>query len=113
MGQQFNFYLGTERPIFGIIIPRSADRVPPKALAVAQASAKASSFMKYKTMLLALLACATLLASCAEETCPVTQAPRQDYYFKKKVKMKYNTKRKPTPSLIHITRVNYKPHESK
>lgn len=74
--------------------------------------------MKYKTMLPALLACVTLLASCAEETCPVTQSQKPEYYFKKKVKMKYavnrhNSKRKPTPSLIHITRVNYKPNSTR
>jgi hypothetical protein len=69
--------------------------------------------MKYKTMLLTLLACITLLASCAEEACPVAISPKPDYYFKKKVKMKYHSRRKPTPSLIHVTRVNYKPNSSR
>lgn len=68
--------------------------------------------MKYKTKLFTLLACITLFASCAEETCPVAQTPKPEYYFKKKVKYttRHNGKRKPTPSLIHITRVNYKPN---
>ncbi|HMJ70824.1 MAG TPA: hypothetical protein VK508_18105 [Cyclobacteriaceae bacterium] len=58
------------------------------------------------------MASITLLASCAEETCPVAISPKPEYYFKKKVKysIKHNTRRKPTPSLIHITRVNYKPN---
>jgi hypothetical protein len=70
--------------------------------------------MKYKTSVFTLLACISLLASCAEEACPVATNPKAEYYFKKKVKMKHYTahsgkKRKPTPTLIHITRVNYKP----
>lgn len=53
----------------------------------------------------------SILGSCAEETCPV--AMKSDaYYFKKRTKVKYKTKRKPSPSLIHITRVNYKPDRS-
>lgn len=95
-----------ETPIFGIFVPCSAYR-----------QRKAQRFMKYKTMLFTLLACITLLASCAEETCPVTQSSKPEYYFKKKVKLKYvtkhNGKRKPTPSLIHITRVNYNPNSTR
>jgi hypothetical protein len=65
--------------------------------------------MKVKGIVIALLAGLSLLGSCAEETCPV--AMRSDaYHFRKKSKApKIKSKRKPTPSLIHITRVNYKP----
>lgn len=73
--------------------------------------------MKGKTIVIALIACFSL-ASCAEEMCPANSASsRPEYSFRKKVKFKYgstnNKKRKPTPSLIHITRVNYKPGSNK
>jgi hypothetical protein len=65
--------------------------------------------MTLKGIAITLLVGSTILASCAaEDACPVT-ASKPEYYFKKKVKFKYNKKRKPTPSLIHITRVNYRP----
>jgi len=63
--------------------------------------------MKVKGIVIAVLAGLLALGSCAEESCPV--AMKSDYYFKKKTKVKYRSKRKPTPSLIHITRVTYKP----
>lgn len=65
--------------------------------------------MKVKGIVIAVLAGLLTLGSCAEESCPV--AMRSDaYYFKKRSKApKFKSKRKPTPSLIHITRVNYKP----
>ena len=66
--------------------------------------------MRSKSIIISLLAGLLILGSCAEETCPVAMS-RPEYHFKKKVKgvVKYRTKRKPTPSLIHITRVTYKP----
>lgn len=64
--------------------------------------------MRFKGIVIALLASLSILGSCAEEGCPVTMKSDM-YYFKKKSKVKYKTKKKPTPSLIHITRVNYKP----
>jgi hypothetical protein len=65
--------------------------------------------MRFKGIVIALLASLSLLGGCAEESCPV--AMRSDiYYYKKKGKMpRYKSKKKPSPSLIHITRVNYKP----
>ncbi|MEI9920988.1 MAG: hypothetical protein WDO14_19670 [Bacteroidota bacterium] len=65
--------------------------------------------MRFKTIVIALLASLVLLGSCAtEESCPV--AMKSDaYYFRKKGKAKFRTKKKPSPSLIHITRVNYRP----
>jgi hypothetical protein len=63
--------------------------------------------MKVKGILIALLVGVSMLTSCAEESCPVVM--KADYHVKKKFKVKYKSKRKPTPSLIHITRVNYRP----
>jgi len=64
--------------------------------------------MRFKGIVISLLASLSILSSCAEEGCPV--AMKSDmYYFKKKPKVRYRTKKKPSPSLIHITRVNYKP----
>ncbi len=65
--------------------------------------------MRVKSIIITLITGLLLLGSCAEETCPV--AMKSDvYYFKKKGKApKFKTKKKPTPSLIHITRVNYRP----
>jgi hypothetical protein len=67
--------------------------------------------MRIKGIVIALLAIVSILSSCAprlrearKETCPV--AMKADFSVKKKVR--YKTKRKPTPSLIHVTRVNYK-----
>lgn len=62
--------------------------------------------MRFKGLVIALLVSLSILSSCAEETCPV--AMKADYKMNKKTKAKFKSKRKPTPSLIHITRVNYK-----
>lgn len=69
--------------------------------------------MKYKALVFTLFACITFLGSCAEETCPTAFGTKPEYSFRKKTKVKYHTKRKPTPSLIHVTRVNYKPNNFK
>jgi hypothetical protein len=65
--------------------------------------------MKYVKAIIAALILTVSVMSCAEESsCPVNV--KSDYYFKKKVKVKaHHAKRKPTASLIHISRVNYKP----
>lgn len=62
--------------------------------------------MRSKGIVIALIASLSILGSCAEETCPV--AMKADYSSRKKTKVRFKTKRKPTSSLIHITRVNYK-----
>lgn len=64
--------------------------------------------MRLKGIIIALLAGLSILGGCAEESCPVA-ANKPEYYFRKKAKIKYKTKRKPTPSLIHISRVTYRP----
>lgn len=61
-----------------------------------------------RTMCIGLLLIAAI-ASCAQDTCPV--AVKSDYYFKKKVKV-HHSKRKPSPSLIHFSRVTYKPEKN-
>jgi hypothetical protein len=66
--------------------------------------------MKYVKTIVAALILTTSVMSCSEESCPVSV--KSDYYFKKKVKTHYG-KRRPTPSLIHVTRVNYKPGSGK
>jgi len=67
--------------------------------------------MKLKGIVITLLASLSILSSCAEETCPVAMKP--EYSFKKKVKSKFKARKKPTPSLIHITRVNYRPNSAR
>jgi hypothetical protein len=74
--------------------------------------------MRFKSIIITLLVSLTILCSCAprlrvagfggarEETCPV--AMRADYHMNRKSKIRFKSKRKPTPSLIHITRVSYK-----
>jgi hypothetical protein len=66
--------------------------------------------MKVKGIVVVLFAALTLLGSCAaEESCPVA-LKSDSYYFKKRAKApRFRSKKKPSPSLIHITRVNYKP----
>lgn len=67
--------------------------------------------MRLKGIVITLVVGTLILSSCSEEaTCPVTMV-KPEYYIKKKVNYvsKPKRKRKPTPSLIHITRVNYKP----
>jgi len=67
--------------------------------------------MRFKGIVIIFLASLSILGSCAEESCPV--AMKSDLqYFKKgkyKPKSKSKSKKRPTPSLIHITRVTYKP----
>lgn len=67
--------------------------------------------MRLKCVIIALIGSLTILSSCAEETCPVAMKSDLQYFSKKKIKgvAKHRSKRKPTPSLIHITRINYKP----
>ena len=62
--------------------------------------------MRFKGIVIALLVSLSILGSCAEEACPI--AMKADYSLKKKAKVKFRSKRKPTPSLIHVTRVTYK-----
>ena len=74
--------------------------------------------MRFKSIIITLLVSLLILGSCAprlrvagfggarEESCPV--AMKADYHMNRKTKVKFRTKRKPTPSLIHITRVSYK-----
>jgi hypothetical protein len=64
--------------------------------------------MRFKGIVITLLAGLSIVSSCAEEGCPVAMKSSDLHYFKKK-KVKYGTRKKPSPSLIHITRVNYKP----
>jgi len=62
--------------------------------------------MRFKSIIIMLLVSLSILGGCMQESCPV--AVKADYSQKKKVRVRYGGKRKPTPSLIHITRVNYR-----
>jgi|GEM_PF-4432303 len=62
--------------------------------------------MRFRSIIITLLVSLSILGSCAEESCPV--AMKADYHLNRRTKVKFRSKRKPTPSLIHITRVNYK-----
>ncbi len=69
--------------------------------------------MKHVTTIVAVLIISISVIGCSgESSCPVNV--KSEYYFKKKVKYRpARSKGKPTPSLIHVTRVNYRPGSGK